>query len=151
MKAVVQRVTGASVVVRGEEAAAIDRGLLVLLGVAPGDGEADAAAIAAKLVALRIFSDDAGKMNLSVADIGGSVLLVSQFTLLADVRKGRRPSFVGAAEPAHAEPLVQLVADRVAAEGVDARTGVFGAAMEVRLTNDGPVTITIESESGSIR
>jgi D-tyrosyl-tRNA(Tyr) deacylase len=151
MIAVAQRVSAASVVVAGESVAAIDGGLLVLVGVAPQDTAADAAAIANKLVGLRVFRDDDGKMNRSVAEVGGAVLVVSQFTLLADVRKGRRPSFVGAADPDVAEPLVQMVADRVVEQGITAATGSFGAHMEVHSVNDGPVTILIETAAGVIR
>lgn len=151
MIAVAQRVSAASVVVAGESAASIDGGLLVLVGVAPGDTPADAAAVAHKLVGLRVFRDDDGKMNRSVAEVGGAVLVVSQFTLLADVRQGRRPSFAGAAEPDVAEPLVQMVVDLVAERGVPVATGSFGAHMEVHSVNDGPVTILIETAAGAIR
>lgn len=151
MKVVAQRVTEASVVVGGNTVAEIGQGLLVLVGVAPNDSEADAVAVASKLADLRVFMDADDKMNLSVADIDGQMLIVSQFTLLANVRKGRRPSFVGAAQPDHAAPLVQRVAEAVAEKGIGVATGVFGAAMSVRLTNDGPVTIVLESDAGSIR
>jgi D-tyrosyl-tRNA(Tyr) deacylase len=151
MRAVVQRVSSAAVTVGGETVGEIGRGLTVLVGVAAGDGEADAAAVADKIVRLRIFPDDDGKMNRSVADVGGSVLMVSQFTLLADVGKGRRPSFIGAADPSIADSLVQFVAQRVADHGVPVATGVFGASMQVALVNDGPVTIIVESEDGRIR
>jgi len=151
LKVVAQRVTEASVIVGGNRVAEIGRGLLVLVGVAPDDSDADAAAIAEKLSDLRIFTDADGKMNLSVADVGGEMLVVSQFTLLADIRKGRRPSFIGAAQPDHAAPLVQIVADSVADKGIAVSTGVFGAAMRVHLVNDGPVTIVIETSAGAIR
>lgn len=143
--------TEASVVVGGDTVAEIGQGLLVLVGVAPDDSEVDAVAVADKLADLRVFTDADGKMNLSVADVGGQVLIVSQFTLLANVRKGRRPSFVGAAQPDQAAPLVQRVAETVGNKGIGVATGVFGAAMAVRLINDGPVTIVIESEAGTIR
>jgi len=146
----VQRVTESSVTVDEVVVASIGAGLVVLVGVGRDDSDDDAAALAAKLVGLRVFADDEGKMNLSVADIGGSVLVVSQFTLMADVGKGRRPSFVGAADPAHAEPLVQVLADLVAAEGIPTATGSFGATMEVRLVNEGPVTIVIETRRGRV-
>jgi D-aminoacyl-tRNA deacylase len=140
MRALVQRVSEASVTVAGEEVSRIGRGLLVLLGVGRGDGEAEADGIARKLLALRIFEDDAGKMNLSVADVGGELLLVSQFTLLGDTRKGNRPSFVDAAPPEEAEPLYERVRAALGARG-----GVFGARMEVALVNDGPVTLLVEA------
>lgn len=151
MRAVVQRVSRASVVTDGETVAEIGPGLLVLVGVAPGDGERDVLALAAKLVGLRVFPDQEGKTNRSVADVGGSILVVSQFTLLGDVRKGRRPSFVGAADPEVAEPLVERLAGAVEEEGVPARTGRFGAAMEVHLVNDGPFTLVLEAEKGKVR
>jgi D-tyrosyl-tRNA(Tyr) deacylase len=140
VRALVQRVSEASVMVDGEEVSRIGRGLLVLLGIRRGDGEAEADAIARKLLALRIFEDDDGKMNLSVADTGGEVLCVSQFTLLGDTRKGNRPSFVDAAPPDEAEPLYERVRDALGAQG-----GVFGARMAVALVNDGPVTILLET------
>jgi D-tyrosyl-tRNA(Tyr) deacylase len=144
-------VSAASVVVDGEVVGEIERGLLVLLGVADGDGEAEAAAIVDKITGLRIFPDDEGRMNRSVVDVGGEVLLVSQFTLLADVKKGRRPSFVGAADPELAEPLVAWAAERVSGAGLRCATGRFGAHMAVRLQNDGPVTIVIDAVDGRIR
>ncbi len=128
----------------------IGEGLAVLVGVTHDDTEVDALAMARKLVGLRIFPDDDDLMNRSVLDIGGSVLVISQFTLYGDVRKGRRPSFVDAARPEHAEPLVRLVASTIAGEGVAVATGRFGASMEVDLVNRGPVTIVIESRDGSI-
>ena len=126
--------------VDGEQVAAIGSGLLVLLGVRRGDGEAQADRIAAKLLALRIFEDDGGKMNLSVGDVGGEVLCVSQFTLYGDSRKGNRPSFVDAAPPEDAEPLYERVREALGAQG-----GVFGARMAVELVNDGPVTLLVEA------
>jgi D-tyrosyl-tRNA(Tyr) deacylase len=135
----VQRVSDASVTVDGEEVARIGRGLLVLLGVRRGDGPEQADRIASKLLALRVFEDDYGKMNLSVRDVGGEVVCVSQFTLYGDTRKGNRPSFVDAAPPEEAEPLYERV--RAA---LDAQGGVFGARMSVALTNDGPVSLLIE-------
>ena len=145
MKAVVQRVRGASVTVDGAVIGAIDAGLLVLLGVAPGDGDAEVAWMARKLAQLRIFTDDDGKMNRSVLDIGGSALVVSQFTLFGDVRKGRRPSFVGAAPPDHAAPTYLRVCDALRAEGVTVQTGRFAADMQVSLVNDGPVTLILDT------
>jgi D-aminoacyl-tRNA deacylase len=140
MRALVQRVSDASVTVDGEEVASIGRGLLVLLGVRQGDGEAEADRIAMKLLALRVFEDEAGKMNRSVGDVGGEVLCVSQFTLYGDTRKGNRPSFVEAARPEEAEPLYERVRAALGAKG-----GIFGARMDVALTNDGPVTLLIEA------
>jgi D-tyrosyl-tRNA(Tyr) deacylase len=140
MRAVVQRVSSASVTADGDSVASIGRGLLVLLGVRAGDGEAEADRIAAKLEALRIFEDDAGKMNLSVRDVGGELLVVSNFTLYGDTRKGNRPSFVEAARPEDAEPLVERVRAALGAQG-----GRFGARMAVELVNDGPVTLVIDA------
>ena len=140
MRALVQRVSDASVTVDGEEVGRIGRGLLVLLGVRRGDGPDQADRIASKLLALRVFEDAEGKMNLSVVDVGGEILCVSQFTLYGDTRKGNRPSFVDAAPPEEAEPLYERVREALGAQG-----GVFGARMAVALTNDGPVTLLIES------
>jgi D-tyrosyl-tRNA(Tyr) deacylase len=140
MRAVVQRVSSASVAVDGETVASIGRGLLVLLGVAAGDGEREADKIAAKLEALRVFEDDGGKMNLSVRDAGGELLVVSNFTVYGDTRKGNRPSFVDAARPEVAEPLVERVRAALGARG-----GRFGARMAVELVNDGPVTLVIDA------
>jgi len=133
-------VSEASVSVGGEEVARIGPGLLVLLGVRRGDGAAEADRIAAKLLALRVFEDAEGKMNLSVGDVGGEVLVVSQFTLYGDARKGNRPSFVDAAPPEEAEPLYERVRAATSAAG-----GVFGARMAVALVNDGPVTLLLEA------
>jgi D-tyrosyl-tRNA(Tyr) deacylase len=140
VRALVQRVSEASVSVEGDEVARIGSGLLVLLGVGRGDGEADADRLAAKLLALRVFEDGAGKMNLSVREVGGEVLCVSQFTLYGDTRKGNRPSFVAAAPPEVAEPLYERVREALGAQG-----GVFGARMTVALKNDGPVTVLIDT------
>lgn len=146
MRAVVQRVSRASVSVDDEVVGAIGPGLLVLLGVAPGDGEAEVAWLADKLAGLRIFPDDDGKMNRSLADMGGEALVVSQFTLYGDTRKGRRPSFVGAAPPEVAEPLYARFCDAMAAAGArHVARGRFGAHMEVALVNDGPVTLIVDS------
>jgi len=144
MRAVIQRVSRASVTVEGRVTGAVDRGLLVLLGVGHGDTDETARALAGKVARLRIFSDDAGKMNLSSRDVGGAVLAVSQFTLLADTRKGNRPSFVGAAPPEEAERLYEVFCHAVADEGLPVERGVFGAMMDVELVNDGPVTIVME-------
>jgi D-aminoacyl-tRNA deacylase len=140
VRALVQRVSQASVTVEGNEVARIGRGLLVLLGIRNGDGIDQADRLAQKLLALRVFEDEAGKMNLSVGDVGGEVLCVSQFTLYGDVRKGNRPSFVDAAPPEEAEPLYERVRAALGAQG-----GVFGARMSVALTNDGPVTLVIDT------
>lgn len=151
MRAVVQRVREASVTVDGEVVGAIGVGLLVLVGAADGDGDADAIAMAEKLSGLRIFRDDDDRMNRSVIDVGASALVVSQFTLLADVRRGRRPSFTAAAAPDEAERLVDLVATELRTRGIEVAEGRFGAMMDVRLLNDGPVTIIVETESGRVR
>jgi len=145
LRAVVQRVSQARVTVAGKAVAEIGPGLLVLLGVAQGDGEAGARYLADKIACLRIFEDDAGKMNRSVAEAGGSVLVVSQFTLLADCRKGRRPSFVQAAGPEVAVPLYEKFIQYLKLGGLSVETGVFGAMMDVSLVNQGPVTILLDS------
>ena len=146
MRSVVQRVTRAQVTVDGAVVGAIGRGLCVLVGAGAGDGEADLAYTADKLVNLRIFADDAGKMNRSVLEVGGGVLLISQFTLYGDARKGRRPAFVDALEPVAAERLYSELVARVRAFGVaEVATGVFRADMAVELVNDGPVTILLDS------
>lgn len=145
MRAVVQRVSSARVEVDGSISAAIERGLLVLLGVAKDDGPGEAEWMAKKLVGLRIFEDAEGKLNLSVQDVGGSILLVSQFTLLGDCRKGRRPSFTEAAPPEDASRRYQEVARRLRESGVSVATGVFRARMAVHLVNDGPVTLILDT------
>jgi D-tyrosyl-tRNA(Tyr) deacylase len=146
MRAVVQRVTRASVTVGAEVVGRIDRGLLVLLGAGAGDVESDLAYVVDKIVGLRIFPDDAGKMNRSVLEIGGGVLCVSQFTLYGDARKGRRPAFVDALEPIAAKILYEQALARLAAAGVSpVAAGVFAADMQVELINDGPVTILLDS------
>jgi len=144
MKAVLQRVKYGSVTVDGKVVAEIDQGLMILLGIAPEDTLALAEQMVDKIVTLRIFGDDEGKMNLSVQDVGGSAIVVSQFTLFADSRKGRRPSFVSAAKPDLAEPLVDAFANMMIARGVPTQTGIFGAHMDVAFVNDGPVTIIME-------
>ena len=145
MRIVLQRVSEASVAVGGERVSEIGPGLLLLVGVATGDGEARAGWLAEKVAGLRIFNDENGKMNLSVRDVEGGVLAVSQFTLLADTRKGKRPSFVHAAPPEEAAPLFDYFCERLRAAGVSqVETGSFGAMMEVALVNDGPVTIVLE-------
>ncbi len=145
MRAVVQRVSAARVEVDGEVVGSIAGGLVVLLGVARGDGEREAAWLADKIAGLRIFEDDAGKMNVSVQDAGGSLLVVSQFTLLGDCRKGRRPSFTEAAPPEEAERLYQRFVARLREGGLHVETGVFQARMAVNLVNDGPVTLLLET------
>ncbi len=150
MRAVVQRVSNARVEVGGEVVGEIEQGLAVLVGVAPGDSSADARALATKLAVLRIFRDDAQKMNLSVTDVGGGVLVISQFTLYGDTRRGRRPSFIGAAQPEIAEPLVEEVVAALAELGLPTATGRFGAEMAVSLTNDGPVTLVLEVADGRV-
>ncbi|HEY5256780.1 MAG TPA: D-aminoacyl-tRNA deacylase [Candidatus Baltobacteraceae bacterium] len=141
-----QRVTRASVSVGSRVTGEIDNGLLVLLGVGSDDGDPDARWMAEKVVTLRIFCDDAGLMNRSVGDIGGSILLVSQFTLHGDVRKGRRPSFIAAAREEIAKPLYERVGASIAATGIPVAYGEFGADMQVELLNDGPVTILLDSK-----
>ncbi|HTP52265.1 MAG TPA: D-aminoacyl-tRNA deacylase [Anaeromyxobacteraceae bacterium] len=145
MRAVVQRVSRAAVRVDGRVTGEVGAGLAVLLGVAAEDGEGDARWMAEKVAQLRIFEDAAGKMNRSIAEVGGGVLVVSQFTLLADTRKGNRPSFVGAAPPESAIPLYEGVCLALRRRGLAVGTGVFGAHMEVELVNDGPVTILLDS------
>ena len=145
-----QRVSRAEVRVAAEPVGAIGSGFLVLLGVAQGDTPADAVALARKIGGLRVFSDAEGKMNLDLAATGGAVLLVSQFTLLADVRKGRRPSFVAAADPDDAAELVDIVATELGLQGVNVETGRFGEMMSVELVNDGPVTIVIDAAGGAV-
>jgi D-tyrosyl-tRNA(Tyr) deacylase len=145
VRAVVQRVTQASVTVSGETIGAIGPGLVVLLGVADGDGPADLEYVASKVAGLRVFRDEAGKMNLSVVDTGGAVLVVSQFTLLGDVRRGRRPAFDGAAPPSSAHAIYEAFIGRLRTEGLTVECGQFQADMQVALVNEGPVTILIDS------
>lgn len=145
MRAVLQRVARASVEVEGTIVGQIERGWLVLLGVAKGDADEDADRLAEKVVNLRAFEDDAGKMNRDVREAGGGVLVVSQFTLLGDCRKGRRPGFDAAAEPAEAERLYERFAGAIAGAGLPVATGVFRAHMKVELVNDGPVTFLLDS------
>lgn len=145
MRALLQRVSRASVTVNGQIIGHIGSGLLILLAIGQGDGETEIQQVSDKIVHLRIFADDEGKMNRSLLDSGGQVLVVSQFTLYADIHKGRRPSFVEAAAPALAEPLVERFKEAVAARSVSVAGGVFGADMQVELVNDGPVTIWVDS------
>ena len=150
MRTVVQRVSEARVIVDGNVVGEIHDGLLVLVGIAAGDGPDDVTKTVDKISQLRIFGDDDGRMNRSIMDTGGSVLVVSQFTLLADVSRGRRPSFVRAAAPDEAEPLVRAVSSALSDLGIRVETGVFGADMAVELTNDGPVTVVIDVADGGI-
>ncbi len=145
MRMVVQRVTRASVTVDGEVTGKIGRGFMVLVGAEVGDTEADARLCADKLAGLRVFVDDEDKMNRSVLDVGGEILLVSQFTLLGDARHGRRPSFIAAARPEVAEPLLETMKAMLEEKGLHVETGRFRAHMDVELVNDGPVTILIDS------
>ena len=148
MRLVVQRVTRASVTVDGEVTGKIGKGYMVLVGAEVGDTEADARLCADKLAGLRVFVDDEGKMNRSVLDVGGAILLVSQFTLLGDARHGRRPSFIRAARPETAEPLCEALRQQLEARGVPTCTGRFRTHMKVELLNDGPVTILLDSRKG---
>ena len=145
MRAVVQRVKSAAVRVDGEVTGAIDGGLLVLVGAAPEDTPPDAVALARKVAALRVFTDPEGKMNLDVAQTGGAILAVSQFTLFGDCRKGRRPSFQSAAPPDLALPLYLAYVEATRALGLRCETGIFGAHMQVELVNDGPVTLLLDT------
>jgi len=145
MRAVIQKVTHAEVVVEGETVGSIKDGFMVLLGAENGDTEADARYCAEKIAGLRVFEDENDKMNLSLADVGGSVLLVSQFTLLADARHGRRPDFIQAARPEVAEPLCDTVKAIIEGKGIHVETGRFRTHMQVSLLNDGPVTILLDS------
>jgi len=151
VRIVLQRVTRAAVTVDDETTGAVDAGLLALVGVAEGDTDADARLAAAKIAGMRIFPDAEGKMNRSVVDVAGSVLVVSQFTLLADTSKGRRPSFVSAARPAEAIPILKVLTDTIEAEGITVEQGRFGAHMQVELVNDGPVTIVLDVRDGRIQ
>jgi D-tyrosyl-tRNA(Tyr) deacylase len=146
MRALLQRVSHASVTVDEQVVGQIGQGLLVLLGVGQDDSEVQVKTLADKIVYLRIFGDNEGKMNRSLLDIGGEVLVISQFTLYADTRRGRRPSFTDAAPPSIAEPLVERFKDTIAAYGLTIADGIFGAYMQVELLNDGPVTIWLDSE-----
>lgn len=145
MIAVVQRVDHSQVVVDGSVIGKSDKGFMVLLGVAAEDDEADARVLSQKLVKLRIFTDKNDKMNLSIRDVGGNMLIISQFTLLADTSHGNRPSFIGAGSPAHAKELYEYFVELVRAEGIHVETGEFGAHMEVSLLNNGPVTLILNS------
>lgn len=145
-----QRVTRASVTVDERVVSSIGAGLCLLVGIEPVDGPDEVAAAVDKISGLRVFADETGKMNLSIGEVAGEILLVSQFTLLGDVRKGRRPSFTGAALPDHAEPLVDALGEGLARVGIETRTGVFGAQMHLDLVNDGPVTLILEFRDGRV-
>ena len=146
MRALLQRVSSAQVYVAGEVVGAIDRGFAILLGVTHSDTTAEADWLAQKIAGIRLFEDPDGKMNLALADVGGALLVVSQFTLYGDARKGRRPSFINAARPEQAEPLVEYFTDQLRALGFTVATGRFGAEMAVHIVNDGPVTLMLERE-----
>lgn len=150
MKAVIQRVNRASVTVDDEVVGKIDHGFVILLGVTHEDTEADVDALVQKIIHLRVFEDEAGKLNRSLIDTNGSILSISQFTLYGDVRKGRRPNFMQAAKPDVANKLYELFNEKIKEQGVHVETGVFGAMMDVSLVNNGPVTIIIETENGKI-
>ena len=145
MRAVVQRVSQASVTVDGEVVGAIDHGFLILLGITQADGENEVAYLVRKIAGLRLFEDNEGKMNLGLTDVGGAALVVSQFTLYGDVRKGRRPSFIDAARPEQAAPLYDRFCSLLAAEGIGVQRGIFQAHMAVHLVNDGPVTLWLDT------
>jgi D-tyrosyl-tRNA(Tyr) deacylase len=145
VRAVVQRVSSARVEVAGKIAGSVGKGLLVLLGVAQGDTDRQAEWLAEKIAGLRIFEDEAGKMNLSLLEVGGAALIVSQFTLLADCRRGRRPSFTDAAPPEEADRLYQVFVAKLRSAGLPVETGVFQAHMDVHLVNDGPVTLVLDA------
>jgi len=147
LKVVVQRAKKAKVIVNNQVVGAIDHGLMILVGVTHDDTDEDIDFIADKLINLRIFEDADGKMNLSLLDVGGNILSVSQFTLYADTKKGRRPSYIKAARPEHAEKLYNRLNEVIRENGINVETGIFGAMMDVEFTNEGPVTIILESES----
>ena len=151
MRAVVQRVNSASVRVDGDVVGSVQRGALVLLGVLEGDSEREATQLALKVAGFRYFSDEEGRMNLSIGEVGGSLLVVSQFTLAADGRKGRRPSFDKAAAPSEAQSLYEHFVSTLRSQGVAVETGSFGAMMEVELVNDGPVTFVLDEAPSTIK
>lgn len=150
VRVILQRVREASVRAGSRPVSSIGRGLLLLVGVAEGDGERDVEVAVDKIAGLRVFADEEGKMNRSVQDVGGEILVVSQFTLLGDVRKGRRPSFTGAAHPEVAAPLIDRMVERFRAAGIPAEQGQFGASMQVELVNDGPVTLVVDVGGGRV-
>ena len=147
MRVILQRSKQASVTVDGQVTGAIQKGYVLLVGITHSDTEDDVAYVAKKIADLRIWEDEDGKMNRSIAEVGGDILSISQFTLYADTRKGKRPSFVEAARPEQAEPLWESFNEQLTANGLHVETGIFGAMMDVALINDGPVTITIESKA----
>lgn len=147
MRALLQRVSSANVTVDGRIIGQIERGFVILLGVTHSDSRAEADWLANKIAGLRLFEDDAGKMNLGLSDVAGSVLVVSQFTLYGDARKGKRPSFTAAARPEQAEPLVDYFCKQLRLAGLPVATGQFGAMMQVNIHNDGPVTLMLEKEA----
>jgi D-tyrosyl-tRNA(Tyr) deacylase len=151
VRIVLQRVSRASVTVAGSVAGSIGPGLLLLVGIEPSDTDEDVERAVDKVMNIRVFPDDQGRMNMSLLDCGGSVLVVSQFTLLGDVRKGRRPSYGDAASPEMAEPMVDRMVERLRTAGVHTESGVFGAAMEVDLVNSGPVTLVMAINGGRVR
>jgi D-tyrosyl-tRNA(Tyr) deacylase len=151
VRIVLQRVSRASVTVDGSVVGSIASGLLVLVGIEPSDTAKDIERGVEKVVHTRVFPDDEGRMNRSLADIEGSALVVSQFTLLGDARKGRRPSYIGAAPPEIAEPMIDAIVDRLRHAGIHVETGVFGAAMEVEMINSGPVTLVMTINQGKVR
>lgn len=146
MRAVIQRVTSAEVTVDGRSTGKIGKGLLVFVGVGKGDGEADISYLSSKIPDLRIFEDHSGKFNLSLRDVGGEMLIVSQFTLFGDCRRGRRPSFSDAEDPGVAKVLYEQLVERMKRQGIPVHTGEFQANMEVHLVNDGPVTLLLDSK-----
>jgi D-tyrosyl-tRNA(Tyr) deacylase len=150
VRIVLQRVSRAAVTVDGEVVGSIGTGMLLLAGVSATDTDSDVGRVVEKVTGLRVFPDESGLMNLSLLDVGGAVLVVSQFTLFADIRKGRRPSFTAAADPEVARPLVDALVAGLRAAGLETGTGVFGASMEVELVNDGPVTIVFEVRDGRV-
>lgn len=150
MRAVIQRVSEARVTVGGVTVGEVEAGMLILVGVASGDSVSDVEALVSKAASLRIFEDDENKMNRSILDIGGSILVVSQFTLQADIRRGRRPSFSAAATPGDAEPLIEDLCRGFRQLGITVAEGVFGAHMDVALVNNGPVTIVLDTHEGQI-
>jgi len=147
MRVILQRSKKSKVTVEGEITGKIDKGLVLLVGVTHDDTEEDADYLAEKISGLRIFEDEEGKMNLSIKDVGGDILSVSQFTLYADTRKGRRPSFVYAAKPTHAQKLYEYLNEQLEKKGLKVETGIFGVMMEVSILNDGPVTIILDSKN----
>jgi D-tyrosyl-tRNA(Tyr) deacylase len=151
VRIVLQRVSSATVRVDGSAVGSIGRGLCLLIGVADADGEAEIEAAAEKIAGLRVFADEEGRMNLPLREVDGEVLAVSQFTLLADVRKGRRPSFTSAASPERARPLIEALVEGLRGRGINVAEGVFGASMEVELVNEGPVTLVLDIEDGTVR